>query len=416
VRVLAEDLADDPTSIREFHELLGRGFSRLHHPWIADVYDFAESGDGSPPFVVMEHLPGETLAQRLHREPAIEPVEALRVAVKLAEALQAAHEVGLAHGGLSADSIVVGPTGDVRLIDIGMPPIVSRATARAARREGNSRMTTLPSREGGPAGDVRQLGMLVCQLLGTPVPQGHSGATVTANGDERGVSASDRGSPPGPGAPWAAALDPNPEARPSAALLASMLQRAAIDEARLPKRAEESTAGNGEGLGRPGRLEYGDNHEPGGLPQRTPPSQAHDFERKVEVRGQPGDLRRRRPVGLTLLLGLLIGVLIVAAAVLWQLTRSEDLHRPTQPPEGEPSIADNGIVVPDVTGLSAAEANDRLLASNLELTRLVPAQGRPGMVIASAPAAGTTVLPTTPITLYVGVEPERLKEELDGPP
>ena len=77
------------------------------------------------------------------------------------------------------------------------------------------------------------------------------------------------------------------------------------------------------------------------------------------------------------------------------------------PTEQQPAAA---VTVPDVRGLSAAEARDRLMDAGLILDRIVPVAATPGIVVGSEPIPGEAVTPGTPVRLHVGVEPDRLDE------
>jgi eukaryotic-like serine/threonine-protein kinase len=77
--------------------------SRLGHPNIVQVLDFNTLPAGEP-YIVLELLEGETLAQRLQRGP-MELDEALTVARQVGSALQAAHRVGVVHRDLKPDNV-----------------------------------------------------------------------------------------------------------------------------------------------------------------------------------------------------------------------------------------------------------------------------------------------------------------------
>jgi len=100
VKVLASRHAADPLSRRRIRAE-ARAAGRLSHPHITQVHDYGESaaGDGTAdlvPYVVMELLDGQNLADRLKAGPM--PVaEAIRVGAETAAALAEAHAAGLVH-------------------------------------------------------------------------------------------------------------------------------------------------------------------------------------------------------------------------------------------------------------------------------------------------------------------------------
>ena len=137
-----------------------RAISRLNHPHICALYDIGEQ-DGQA-FLVMEYVPGETLAQRLGRGP-LRIEEVLRYGVQIAEALDAAHRNGVVHRDLKPSNIMLA-RGGVKLLDFGL------AKLRTLDVEGADNATTLSlglSEEGLILGSLPY--MAPEQLEGKPV-------------------------------------------------------------------------------------------------------------------------------------------------------------------------------------------------------------------------------------------------------
>ncbi len=91
--------------------------ARVAHPGLAEIYG-VESWQGHP-FLVIEFLRGGTLADRLRNGTVSEP-EAVAVAVSLAEALAALHEVGYLHGDVKPSNIGFTGNGLPKLLDFGL--------------------------------------------------------------------------------------------------------------------------------------------------------------------------------------------------------------------------------------------------------------------------------------------------------
>src|SRR5688572_6324462 len=92
--VLEALLADRDRAARFERE--ARTLAALNHPNIATLHGLEEA-DGRH-FLVMELVDGETLAERIARNPQGLPVEeALQIARQIADALEAAHEKGIVH-------------------------------------------------------------------------------------------------------------------------------------------------------------------------------------------------------------------------------------------------------------------------------------------------------------------------------
>jgi eukaryotic-like serine/threonine-protein kinase len=116
LKVLPEDLASSPER-RSRLEHEAKLLASLQHPGIAALFDILEH-EGSP-VLVMEVVEGETLAERLARGPL--PLKsALELAVRIAEALEAAHERGILHRDLKPSNVKLMPEGGVKVLDFGL--------------------------------------------------------------------------------------------------------------------------------------------------------------------------------------------------------------------------------------------------------------------------------------------------------
>ena len=116
IKVLPEAFARDAQRMARFEreaELL----ASLNHPHIAAIYGLEESGDVK--FLVLELVPGETLAEILKRG-ALSLPEAVAIAGQIAEAVAAAHDSGVIHRDLKPANIKITPDGDVKVLDFGL--------------------------------------------------------------------------------------------------------------------------------------------------------------------------------------------------------------------------------------------------------------------------------------------------------
>ena len=113
VKFLPETFARDADRLARF-EREARVLASLNHPNIAAIYGLEDSKDKK--FLVMELVPGETLAERILRGP-IPVEEALGIAKQIAEALEAAHEKGIIHRDLKPANIKVTADGMVKVLD-----------------------------------------------------------------------------------------------------------------------------------------------------------------------------------------------------------------------------------------------------------------------------------------------------------
>src|ERR1019366_6325098 len=112
--------------------------ARIRHPGLPRVLEVGEA-EGLP-YLLMELVEGETLAQRLRRGPLTLDL-ALDVGCQLADTLRAAHEVGLVHRDVKPRNIILENAGRVRLVDLGF---ATPAGTSAARDEAGTRRYSAP--------------------------------------------------------------------------------------------------------------------------------------------------------------------------------------------------------------------------------------------------------------------------------
>jgi serine/threonine protein kinase/tetratricopeptide (TPR) repeat protein len=93
----------------------------LSHPNIAVIHDIIEQAEGGA-YLILEYIPGETLAQRIAREP-LKLQEALLICQQVAEAVSAAHEKGVVHRDLKPGNIKITPENRVKVLDFGLAKI-----------------------------------------------------------------------------------------------------------------------------------------------------------------------------------------------------------------------------------------------------------------------------------------------------
>ena len=118
VKVSAEQFSDR-------FEREARAIATLNHPNICTLHDVG------PNYLVMELIEGPTLADRI-QQGAIPLDEALAIAAKIADALEAAHEKGIVHRDLKPGNIKLKPDGSVKVLDFGLAKVAEAAAAASS--------------------------------------------------------------------------------------------------------------------------------------------------------------------------------------------------------------------------------------------------------------------------------------------
>src|SRR5262249_45038358 len=115
-------------NFRERFEREARAISSLNHPHICILYDVGEQ-EGIH-YLVLEHLEGESLSQRLDRGP-LSMAQVLAYGIQIAEALERAHRQGVVHRDLKPGNIMITKDG-LKLLDFGLAKPMAGAAAASA--------------------------------------------------------------------------------------------------------------------------------------------------------------------------------------------------------------------------------------------------------------------------------------------
>ena len=116
IKVLPESFAADTNRVARFNRE-AKVLAALNHPNIAAIYGIEQSGPAHA--LIMELVEGETLGERLERDP-MTITEALECCQQIAEALEAAHEKGIVHRDLKPENVKIDSEGRVKVLDFGL--------------------------------------------------------------------------------------------------------------------------------------------------------------------------------------------------------------------------------------------------------------------------------------------------------
>jgi serine/threonine-protein kinase len=116
LKILPAELSASGEALRRF-EQEARAASALNHPHIVTIYEIGHTDDMA--WIAMELVDGVDLRTLSSREP-LTVKNALRIAVKLADGLAAAHEKEIVHRDLKPDNVMITPDGFVKILDFGL--------------------------------------------------------------------------------------------------------------------------------------------------------------------------------------------------------------------------------------------------------------------------------------------------------
>jgi eukaryotic-like serine/threonine-protein kinase len=172
LKVMDERLAGSEEFVERFRRE-AKAAASLLHPNIVAVYDYGENEQGAP-YIAMEHVPGGTLEDTIREKGKLPPRVAAAVALQIAGALEAAHERGIVHRDVKPENVLVSEEGHVKVADFGIAK-AAEATAVTATSAvlGSVRYLSPEQARGGevgPESDLYSLGVVLYEMLTGEVP------------------------------------------------------------------------------------------------------------------------------------------------------------------------------------------------------------------------------------------------------
>jgi len=129
IKVMQGWLTSNKTSVERF-EREGKLTAKLNHPNIVAVYDVG-SIDGREPYIVMEYIKGEALADRIHNGGPLDFDTTANIIIQICHGLEEAHSSGIIHRDLKPDNVLLQTKSDrpdwVKIVDFGISNMVQGA-------------------------------------------------------------------------------------------------------------------------------------------------------------------------------------------------------------------------------------------------------------------------------------------------
>ena len=184
VKIIHPHMSMDADFVRRFEEEAA-SVGQLRHPNIVQVHDFNHDGDAY--YMVLEFVPGESLAERLTRLGAdgrkMGNPEVIRYAGQICEAVDYAHQRGLIHRDLKPANVMLDVHGNAILMDFGIAKIVGGTRHTATGAVIGTAMYMSPEQIKGVEidrrSDIYSLGVMLFEMVsGRPPFQADSAMTL----------------------------------------------------------------------------------------------------------------------------------------------------------------------------------------------------------------------------------------------
>ncbi len=169
LQVVPASVFGTSAAAREGFAAAVRRAQMLEHPSILQVFDQGVADDAGDLYVVREQIRGITLQERIRRIAPFTLTVSTDIAVAVAEALVAAHRVGVAHGDLRPGHVLLSPEGQIKTADFAYGALVA-ALGTEPNRAAYLAPELAPDGEGTFAGDIYALGAMLYEMLTGVLP------------------------------------------------------------------------------------------------------------------------------------------------------------------------------------------------------------------------------------------------------
>lgn len=164
IKLLREEFDDEAARERFARE--ARSTGHLRHPNIVTVFDVGEHGHR--PFIAMEYVPGETLAQLIRRRAPLSIVDRLAILEDLCAGLHFAHAAGIVHRDIKPANVILDVSGIIKILDFGLARASDSAITNAGDQLGTLNYMSPEQVVGAPLdhrSDVYAVGVVAYELM-----------------------------------------------------------------------------------------------------------------------------------------------------------------------------------------------------------------------------------------------------------
>ncbi|MFC6255396.1 Stk1 family PASTA domain-containing Ser/Thr kinase [Secundilactobacillus hailunensis] len=391
VKLLRLDLRDDPHTIKRFQRE-GLAATELVHPNIVSVYDVGE--ENGMQYMVMEYVKGMDLKAYIKKHFPIPYQEVINIMEQVLSAVAVAHEHNIIHRDLKPQNILIDENGVTKITDFGIAVALSEnALTQTNTVLGSVHYLSPEQVRGGMAtkqSDIYSLGIILYELLTGTVPfKGETAISIAIKHFQSDI-------------PSVREFDPRiPQALENVVLKASSKRPADryetvtdmandLETSLSPRRASEPKfVPNSE-------IDDGETKvlDPAALHSQVAQDEDPLTQKKDDTPPvKPKKKRRHRRRLRYILLGLAVILLAAVGLAFW-------LGRP------------QSVTVPDVSGLTVNEAQQKLSDNNLNtgsIKRQSSVDIKKNLIIKTSPAAEQTAKKNAKVSLYVSTGPRLVK-------
>jgi serine/threonine-protein kinase len=166
IKILKQEYMGDPGFLERFRTE-ARHAAMVNHEGIANVYDYGE--DGGSAYLVMELVPGDSLARILEVEKSLDGQRVLDIIAQTSRALYEAHEAGLVHRDVKPGNLLITPDGQLKITDFGIARVADQVGLTATGQVMGTVQYLSPEQATGkpatPSTDIYSLGIVAYEAL-----------------------------------------------------------------------------------------------------------------------------------------------------------------------------------------------------------------------------------------------------------